>query len=134
VKPVGENDNVFRVLRLFLPETTLEQWATDGRVDVKDGRLTVGSENTSFALTRAVHFCQLVSGTDDQRLLAKVKTLVQLQQLGAEQMRESVIIGEAAYEVVPGYVTELLRKTGDAKGEAESEADLLASFLLNKMR
>jgi len=122
------------VIRLFLPETTLEQWAVDGRVDVNDGRLTVGGENTSFALTRAVHFCQLVSGTDDQHLLAKVKTQGQLQQLGAEQLRESVIVGETAYEVVPGYVTELSQNAGDAKGEAESEADLLASFLLNKMR
>jgi hypothetical protein len=49
-------------------------------------------------------------------------------------LRESVIVGETAYEVVPGYVTELSQNAGDAKGEAESEADLLASFLLNKMR
>jgi hypothetical protein len=130
---LGQNDNVFSVLRLFLPETTLEQWALEGRADLRDNRLTIGGEKASFAVTRAVHFSQLVSGADEKRLLGKVKTQPQLQHVGAEQLRESVIVGEAAYEVVLGYIAELPPSGRDATGQTDSEADLLASFLLNKM-
>lgn len=50
-------------------------------------------------------------------------------------MADSVLLGDTAYEVVPGYVAEvsLPSDASPADGKTGSEADLLAAFLLNKM-
>jgi hypothetical protein len=117
-------------MRLFLPQTQLEEWALEEKADLKDGQLVVAGEEGVYPVTGAVHFVQIVSGEDTQGLVTKVKTEAQLQSLGAEQMADSVILGESAYEVVPGYVTEVAPPE-DTK--PKSEADLLAAFLLNKM-
>ena len=77
-----------------------------------------------------------MSGEDTHKLVAKVKTEEQLKTLGAEQMADSVLLGDTAYEVVPGYLAEVPVSPSDAasaEGKPGSETDLLAAFLLNKM-
>ncbi|MBF5041439.1 hypothetical protein FGE12_03505 [Aggregicoccus sp. 17bor-14] len=118
--------------RLFLPQTQLEEWVLADKADLQDGQLVVTGEPTRVPVVPAVHFVKLVSGADEHTLLAKVKTEPQLQGLGAEQMADSVLLGEAAYEVVPGYVAEVAGPAAAPRKDA-SEADLLAAFLLNKM-
>lgn len=120
------------VLRLFLPQATLEQWAAEGRGDLKEGTLYVDSEKPGHQVAPAVHFARLVSGTDAKRLLETVKTSAQLEQMGAEQMLDSVIVGDDAYEVVPGYLAEIASSAPAAAQESPDE-DLLAAFLLDKM-
>ncbi len=120
--------------KLFLPQAQLEEWALEDKADVRDGRLVVMVEGgASFPVVPAVHFLQLVSGEDTHGLVARVKTEEQLQRLGGEQMADSVLIGDSAYEVVPGYVTEVAAPARPVDGKPNSEADLLAAFLLNKM-
>lgn len=124
--------------RLFLPQNTLEEWAIDDKADLKEGQLVLASEQASFPVVPAVHFTQIVSGNDEQQLVGKVKTESQLQALGAEQMADSVVMGEIAYEVVPGYVAEVpsAAPAKSAKSQvkgASPETDLLAAFLLNKL-
>lgn len=123
------------VMRLFLPQAQLEEWALEDKADVKDGVLVVTGEEGVYPVTPAVHIVQLVTGEDDNDLVARVKTEAQLQALGAEQMADSVLLGDTAYEVVPGYVAEVPSPSdaGSADGKPGSEADLLAAFLLNKM-
>ncbi len=121
------------MLRLFLPEATLEEWAAEGRADLKDGKLLIDSSQGPFGVAPAVHFLRLVSGTDAKRLLSKVKTSAQLEQMGAEQMSDSVIVGEDAYQVVPGYVAEVPPGSAALDGKEPPDADLLAAFLLDKM-
>jgi hypothetical protein len=123
-------------MRLFLPQTQLEQWALEDKADVKDGVLVVTGEEGVYPVTPAVHIVQLVTGEDSNGLVTKVKTEEQLKSLGAEQMADSVLLGDTAYEVVPGYVAEVSLSPSDAASadsEPGSEADLLAAFLLNKM-
>lgn len=123
-------------MRLFLSQAQLEEWALDDKADIKDGVLVVTGEEGVYPVVPAVHLLQVVSGEDSQGLIAKVKTEEQLKSLGAEQMADSVLLGETAYEVVPGYVAEVSLSpsdAGSADGKPGSEADLLAAFLLNKM-
>ena len=123
-------------MKLFLPQARLEEWALDDKADVKDGVLAVTGEPGVYPVTPAVHIVQLVTGADTNGLVSKVKTEEQLKALGAEQMADSVLLGETAYEVVPGYVAEVSAPASDAAtedGQASSETDLLAAFLLNKM-
>ena len=116
---------------LFLPETTLEEWALAEQADVRDGRLVVTGDSASYPVAGAVHFKLLVGGDDGQGLLGKVKTPEQLEQLGAEQMMESVLLGETAYEVEPGYLV-TTPEAAEAPKAAQTDADLLAAFLLEK--
>ncbi len=121
--------------KLFLPQAQLEEWALADKADLREGKLVVMAEGgTTFPLTPAVHFVQLVSGEDSQGLVARVKTEEQLARLGAEQMADSVLVGDNAYEVVPGYVADVPGAPAEGGGKRpDSEADLLAAFILNKM-
>jgi hypothetical protein len=121
------------VIKLFLPQSTLEEWAAEGRADLKDGKLLVESEQAVCRVAPAVHFQRLASGSDSKKLLATVKTTLQLEQMGAEQMSDSVILGEDAYDVVQGYVAEVASASDAEKGKETHDADLLAAFLLDKM-
>ena len=123
-------------MRLFLSQNQLEEWALEDKADVKDGQLVVSGEEGVYPVTPAVHLVQVVSGEDTHGLVAKVKTDSQLASLGAEQMADSVLLGDTAYEVVPGYLAEVSVSPSDAPsadGKPGSETDLLAAFLLNKM-
>ncbi len=128
-----------RTMKLFLPQKTLEDWATAEKADLADGRLVVKEPRSSHPVTPGVHFQKLVSGEDTQGLLGRVKTNAQLHALGAEQLGDSCLVGETAYEVVEGYVTEVVAaqssaKPPDPKKKSSSpEADLLAAFILDKL-
>lgn len=118
--------------RHFLPQTQLEEWALSDQADLKEGKLVFAADKAGFSATPAVHFQKLVTGADDQKLLAKVKTDAQLEKLGAEHMADSVILGETAYEVATGYLVDVPGKA-PAPAKKNTEADLLADFLLNKL-
>lgn len=126
-------------MKLFLPQKTLEEWSSGEKADLQDGKLVVAETKASHTVTPAVHFVKLVSGVDQSQLVGRVKTMSQLDQLGCEHMMDSVILGEAAYEVTPGYIAEVAAPPaaagkGDGKKKATSpEADLLAAFILDKL-
>jgi hypothetical protein len=113
-----------------LPEAVLEEWSAAQKADLHDNRLVISEDNTEIPLVPAVHFSKLVTGTDRAKLLSKVKTRDQLETLGAEQLHDSVVLGEAAYQVVAGYVAELAAKS---EGPATPDAELLAAFILDKL-
>nr|WP_255652821.1 MULTISPECIES: hypothetical protein [unclassified Corallococcus] len=120
------------VTKLFLSQAQLEEWALADKADLREGRLVVAAEGGSaWPLTPAVHVVQLVSGEDTHQLVSRVKTEEQLGRLGAEQMADSILVGDSAYEVVPGYVAEVGAPAPERK--PNSETDLLAAFILNKM-
>jgi hypothetical protein len=124
-------------VKLFLPHQTLEDWSLSEKADLLDGKLVVKEGKTTHPVAPAVHFSKLVSGEDTAGLLGRVKTTAQLAALNAEHFADSCIIGEAAYEVVEGYVTEVQAAAptkGDPKKKTASpEADLLAAFILDKL-
>jgi hypothetical protein len=120
------------VTKLFLSQAQLEEWALEDKADLREGRLVVAAEGGSaWPLTPAVHVVQLVTGEDTHQLVSRVKTEEQLSRLGAEQMADSILVGDSAYEVVPGYVAEVGTPAPERK--PNSETDLLAAFILNKM-
>ncbi len=124
-------------MKLFLPEKTLEDWALSEKADLQDGKLVVKEGNSSHPVVPAVSFSKVVSGDDTNSLVGRVKTTSQLSALGAEHLADSVILGDTAYEVVPGYVTEVqapaAAKPDGKKKPTSPEADLLAAFILDKL-
>lgn len=125
-------------MKLFLPQKTLEDWASTEKADLQDGKLVLKDSKSAHPVEFAVHFQKLVSGDDAEGLVGRVKTSGQLQALGAEHLADSCIVGETAYEVVEGYVTDVQAPPSQAKADLKKkssspEADLLAAFILDKL-
>jgi hypothetical protein len=92
---------------LFVPQSVLDRWSEQGRIEVDGNVLTIlGEHKSSFALTPAVRFIKMEAGDDNAGLLAKVKTTDALKQMGAEHYMESVILGENAYQVQQGFLAD----------------------------
>src|SRR2546428_7156418 len=139
---------------LFVPQSVLDKWSEQGRIEVDGNVLTILGEQKSFALTSAVRFLKMEAGEDTAGLLKKVKTTDALKQMGAEHYMESVILGDSAYQVQQGFLADAsaLRRAaaasqkakagaGQAKaggaqgeqGEKAGEQDLLEQFLLDNL-
>jgi hypothetical protein len=91
---------------LFVPQSVLDRWSEQGKVQVEGHVLTILGENKAFALTAAVRFLKMEAGDDVAGLLQKVKTQEALKQMGAEHYMESVILGDAAYQVQQGFLAD----------------------------
>ncbi len=148
---------------LFVPQSVLDKWSEQGRIQVDGNVLTILGENKNFALTSAVRFIKMEAGDDTAGLLQKVKTTDALKQMGAEHYMESVILGESAYQVQQGFLADAnaLRRAAAAsqppapkaapaaapkpaasanpaspaqKPAEGAEPDLLAQFLLDNLQ
>ena len=108
---------------LFVPQSVLDRWSEQGRIQVDGNVLTILGEHKSFALTSAVRFIKMEAGEDNAGLLAKVKTTDALKQMGAEHYMESVILGESAYQVQMGFLADAnaLRRAAAASQAAASK-------------
>jgi hypothetical protein len=91
---------------LFVPQSVLDKWSEQGRIQVDGNVLTILGEGKNFALTQAVRFIKMEAGDDTAGLLQKVKTHDALKQMGAEHYMESVILGEVAYQVQQGFLAD----------------------------
>ena len=95
---------------LFVSQALLDTWAEQGRIDLVGNvmSLLVGEgKGRSYALEPAVRFLRVAGGeADPHQLLARVKPLAQLREMGAEAVSDSVVLGDAAYEVEPGFLVE----------------------------
>ena len=140
---------------LFVPQSVLDRWSEQGRIQVDGNVLTILGEKKSFALTSAVRFIKMEAGEDTAGLLQKVKTTDALKQMGAEHYMQSVILGENAYQVQQGFLADAnaLRRAAaasqpapspDRGGETQAgqagedekkpeEQDMLARFLLENL-
>src|ERR1700682_5318562 len=107
---------------LFVPQSVLDRWSEQGRIQVNGNVLTILGENKNFALTSAVRFIKMEAGDDTAGLLQKVKTTDALKQMGAEHYMESVILGEVAYQVQQGFLADAnaLRRAAAASQPAEA--------------
>jgi hypothetical protein len=111
---------------VFLSNIMLQQWTDEGKVRLDDTTLTLVAESRTVRLTPAVRFTKLIDGGDDpNKLLGKVKTKEQLEQLGAEHYMDSVILGDVGYTVLEGFMGDL-SPAPRAPAPAESAAGSVA--------
>lgn len=91
--------------RIFLSQEALDSWIGEGRADIQGDVLIDKVGDRRFQLLEGVRFLSEVSGgADTEQLVGRVKDLVQLAAMGGEYMSDSVVLGELAYEVQPGFV------------------------------
>ena len=134
--------------RLFVSQARMDEWLSEGRVEVDGEQMTTLPEKRRFQLRTAVLFKQEVAGGgDEQSLVGRVKDVEQITELGGDYSAGSVILGDNAYEVLEGFAGEpladastdgdtlgdaMLRATGEGPAEGEPEIDLLARLFLEK--
>ena len=109
---------------LFASQVAIETWAEQKKIEFQGNVMTlVAGEGCgrSYALVPAVLFLKVVGGEcDPNQLIAKVKTEAKLRELGAEHLETSVVLGDVAYEVQPGFLAEAsaLQAAASARPEA----------------
>src|SRR5947209_8687291 len=132
--------------RVFFSVTALDEWITEGKVDLSAEELTIKGEHRRYRILEAVRIVAEVTGAPDvHELVGKVKTRSFLRELGAELLETSMVLGDNAYEVVPGFVGAPLGTFEEHLAEAESrrsdpplsgmspplnDEDLLAKYLI----
>lgn len=98
--------------RVFFPQEALDAWLEDERITLDGDIMILNQEQQRFKLSTAFRFLKEVAdGGDANNLVGKVKTKEQIEALEGEHCSDSVIIGDDAYEIVEGFVGELLPET-----------------------
>jgi hypothetical protein len=131
--------------RVFFPQTALDQWIVEGTVDLQQNELTILSGGRRYKLVEAARVLRELSGSGDpQELVGRVKARTYLEQLGAEIVESSMLLGDAAYDVEPGWLgvpvgsfaehmtsgaRSHARGGADPTSDPKSDEDLLLRFL-----
>lgn len=91
--------------RIFFPQAALDMWLSEGTIDLQGTELTVSREARRYRLLEAAHVRSEVTGAADvNELVGRVKSKQYLQELGAELLESSLILGDNAYDVTPGFL------------------------------
>ena len=113
--------------RYFFPQMTLDTWLVDERIDLRGTELTLLRESRKYNLSEAVHVVAEVSGAEDAfDLLGRVKEREALIDRGAEVLENSMLLGDNAYDIVPGWFGD---PVGDFREFAESRERQLTRAL-----
>ncbi len=93
--------------RIFVAQTLVDRWLSESQVQL-DGellRLSAAGAGASLFISPAVYFEQVDGGDQDPyQVVGCVKSSQELAQMGAEHYDTSVVLGEQAYTVQPGFV------------------------------
>lgn len=139
--------------RVFFPQTSLDEWIADDRVELAGDELSIVSDGASrasdpgstprrYRIVEAVRVLREVTDTPDPNdLVGKVKSKAYLAELGAEILESSMIIGDNAYDIVPGFAGAPIgsfaehQKTQPVVADKglSSDEELLAAFLVQAM-
>jgi len=90
--------------RVFFPQACLDQWGVEGKIELTEAVLVIVAEGRRFEIAEVVRVIVEVTGAlDPHGIVGKVKARTELERMGAEIFESSMIIGDNAYDVVPGW-------------------------------
>lgn len=132
--------------RVFFPQLLLDQWSIEGKIDLSGSDLVLHAEGRRYVVEECVRVVAEVSGSSDTHgLVGKVWPKADLEGLSAEILEGSMVLGDNAYDVVPGWCgrptttlrehlasperTTALRGAAEPSGPPASEEQLLARLL-----
>ncbi len=106
--------------RIFFPQPAIDQWVVDGKVDVTATELIVLAEGRRYKVVEAIRVVAEVTGANDgHKIVGKVKPKASLEEIGAEIVESSMIIGDNAYDIVPGWMGTATTPFADHMASAE---------------
>jgi hypothetical protein len=95
--------------RLFISVDRLDAWTAEGRAALEGDRMILTELGRKFSMTPAVCFVSTTGNDQDPYdLVGRVKSKPQLDEMGAEQLANSVIYQDTAYDVIDGFIGEPL--------------------------
>lgn len=97
--------------RLFISVDRLDAWTAEGRASLEGDRMVLTELGRAFSMTPAVVFERVTGGSSQQDpngLVGLVKSKQALEAMGAEQLANSVIYNDTAYDVIDGFIGEPL--------------------------
>lgn len=122
--------------RFFFPQESVDAWIAAGRAELWANQLTLVREARRYKLIEAVLVQREVSGSVDvHELTGRVKTVPFLNELGAELLGASLLIGDNAYDVTAGFLGLPMAAADEDVITAEGSADpvpdatILAEYL-----
>lgn len=135
----------------FISYGQLETGAETGNIVMNGDTLTLVESGTRYRVVPGVRIKTLIDGSDEAGLVGSVKSLRELESLGAEHFQGAVVLGEAGYECEEGYLGWPLEdgvetnapnpaahsSSDEAASRADSDADdvaLLTEFLLKNLK
>lgn len=99
--------------RLFISQERLDEWTMDQKATLESGRLMLNELGRAFMVVPAVRFLSVAGDEPDPNdFLNRVKTEVELTEIGADLYMNSVIHGDIAYDVQPGFMGRAEPKSG----------------------
>jgi hypothetical protein len=130
--------------RVFFPQAALDQWLSEDRVDLIGSELTIKGEGRKYHVVEAVRILQEVSGgLDEFELVGKVKSVSFLSELGAELLDTSLVMGDLAYEVVPGFAGAPIGTLAQHRAQSvpppaagplpSNDEEMLAQYLMTRL-
>jgi hypothetical protein len=134
--------------RVFFPQEALDQWIVNGKADLQQSELTLLADGRSYRLVEGLRVLRELSGNGDtHELVGRVKARAYLDELGAEIIETSMLVGESAYDVEPGWLgipvgsfadhagSDARKKARDGRAtdEPNSDEELLARFLAGNL-
>ena len=100
-----DNIDSMRASRLFVSQSVLDRWLSEGVAELSGDTLHVLPERHAFDLTTGVLFETEVTGAGDALgLIGKVKDVEQIAEMAGDYSQGTVIVGDLAYEVTDGFV------------------------------
>lgn len=129
--------------RIFFPQPALDQWIVEGRIDLGPKELVLVPVGRKYTVVEAVRVvAEVTCANDAHGVIGRVKPKRALEELGAEILESSMILGDNAYDVVVGWIAtptvpyaEHLRSEDHTKARAghstpspASEERMLAMF------
>jgi|SRR5687767_1324730 hypothetical protein len=101
--------------QLFISQERLDAWSAEQRVNVDGDIMTLADDGRSFRIRPAVRFLRVAGSTEDpNQLVDTVRDETSLDVMGADHYMYSVILGETAYDVQPGFIGEPLPRGAGA--------------------
>lgn len=90
---------------IFFPQLALDRWIAEAKIDLFESELVLRQYGCRYRVVEAVRVLVEVSGaSDDNDLVGKVKSVAYLTELGAEILDTSMLLGDNAYEILPGFL------------------------------
>ncbi len=116
---------------VFFPQAALDRWIGEGTVDLRQSELEIlEGGGRRYRLADAVHVVREVSGAGDPfKLVGRVKALSYLDELGAEIVETSMLLGDGAYDIESGWLGVPFGPAADA---AKSDEEVLTRLLGKK--
>ena len=91
--------------RVFFPQSAVDQWGIDGKIDLVAGELILLADGRRYKVEEAVRIVTEVTGANEEhKIVGKVKPKRSLDEIGAEILQDSMILGDNAYDIVPGWM------------------------------